>query len=261
MKTTVLPLKLKSLNKSKPGLGAVVKNLEKVVEQLTTRSCNLIFNIRNYAVEKWFLWTSLDEIAPFVGVSGMVKWCEMATFSFQLECEPWGMRAPYKLTLICGAFGWCFVGQAVEKALILASGKKSLNCTSMFITFHPHIWSPVRCEFPKVAGCGWFGMCSPSLLGIQTHVFHCCQKCKSKHLKGRDFFLDIQIPCCQGSLAETCGGISAVGIHPPPNGPCLASHVNRYDLPTIISAMDCPNADTVSNLVTQPLDIKGIQGI
>ena len=52
MKTTVLPLKLKSLNKSKPGLGAVVKNLEKVVEQLTTRSCNLIFNIRNYAVEK-----------------------------------------------------------------------------------------------------------------------------------------------------------------------------------------------------------------
>jgi len=35
-----------------PGLGAVVKNLEKVVEQLTTRSCNLIFNIRNYAVEK-----------------------------------------------------------------------------------------------------------------------------------------------------------------------------------------------------------------
>jgi len=35
-----------------PGLGAVVKNLEKVVEHLTTRSCSLIFNIRNYAVEK-----------------------------------------------------------------------------------------------------------------------------------------------------------------------------------------------------------------
>lgn len=62
MKTRGLPLKLKSLNTSKPGLGAVVKNLEKVVEQLTTRSCNLIFNIRNYAVEKWFLWTSLDEL-------------------------------------------------------------------------------------------------------------------------------------------------------------------------------------------------------
>ena len=59
----------------------------------------------------------------------------------------------------------------------------------------------------------------------KTHVFSWLQKCKSKHLKVRDFFLDIQIPCCQGSLAETCGGISAcfkmLKSIPPKSQPCF----------------------------------------